>query len=320
MTDLISIIVPVYNVEKYVEECINSVINQTYKNWELLLIDDGSHDTSGEICDMYAQKNERIRVFHKGNGGLSSARNYGLDRIKGEYILFLDSDDFLDKEAVEVLFRYAKKYSSEFVCIGNRMYNDDEKKYVGQAYVFKKEKIMSGEDAFKHMLMRDGLDSNAWGKLYSARLWEERRFPEGHIFEDIPITYKNLLDTKCVVSTGKALCTYRIRNTSITGEGFSKKRLDYTEYSKEVYQFVKEKYPQYEEEGKIFYLNAVVENYLKLGRLKDKTDFSIYNQSLRMEVKKYLKDIIKTGYFSKTTKIAVILNLLGLYRLIRKAL
>ena len=318
VTNLISIIVPVYNVENYIDECINSVINQTYKYWELLLVDDGSVDASGDICDTYAQKDSRIHVYHMQNGGQSVARNYGMDQMTGEYVLFLDSDDFLAENALEVMYQYAKQYDSEIVCIGNRLYNENKKSYIGEAYVFPEIIKMTGVNAFKHMLIRDGLDSNPWGKLYLAKLWENRRFPEGHIFEDIPVTYKNMLESKCVVNTGKPLCTYRIRSTSVTGVGFSAKREDYTKFSKEVYQFVKEKYPQFEKEGRIFYLNAVVENYLRLGRLNDKKEFLTYHRFLKTEVKHYLKDILKTNYFSNTTKIAVVLNLMGVYRLIKK--
>ncbi|MBQ5852329.1 MAG: glycosyltransferase family 2 protein, partial [Lachnospiraceae bacterium] len=100
---MISIVVPVYNVEKYLERCVDSLINQTYENIEILLIDDGSKDNSGQMCDEYANKDSRITVYHKENGGLSDARNYGMDRAKGEYIIFIDSDDYVEPNMMEFL-------------------------------------------------------------------------------------------------------------------------------------------------------------------------------------------------------------------------
>lgn len=114
---LISIIVPVYNVEKYLKECIDSVISQTYKNLEIILVDDGSTDKSGEICDEYSKKDSRIKVIHKENGGLSDARNVALDIAKGEYIGFVDSDDYVEKDMFETLYKLAEEHNTEISSI-----------------------------------------------------------------------------------------------------------------------------------------------------------------------------------------------------------
>lgn len=320
VNDLISIVVPVYNVEEYIVECIESVLQQTYKNWELLLIDDGSTDDSGEICENYSQRDERIRVFHKQNGGQSTARNYGLDRIKGKYLIFLDSDDYWNKNALSELYAMVQKYDSKIVCMGNRLYNDAQRKFCGEAYVYSEPFVLSGEEAFSNMLIRNGLDSNPWGKLYESELWQDIRFPEGHIFEDIPVTYRILLKAPSVVNLGKPYCVYRIRSTSTTGENFSKKRIDYTKFSKDVYEFVKKYYPQYSKNGQIFYLNAVVENYLRLGRVRDKRDYLEYSDFIKKEIKKYFWNIIESNYFSSRMKFDIILNIIGVYRLVRKIL
>ena len=110
MDKLISVIVPIYNVEEYLNECVDSILNQTYKNLEIILVDDGSTDKSGIICDDYAKIDSRIKVIHKKNGGLSDARNVGIDRALGEFIIFIDSDDYIDHSMCEILLAYASKY------------------------------------------------------------------------------------------------------------------------------------------------------------------------------------------------------------------
>ena len=124
--DLISIIIPVYNVEQYLSRCIDSVINQTYKNLEIILIDDGSTDDSGEICDEYALKDNRIKVMHKQNGGVSSARNEGLDISKGNYIGFIDSDDFIEKDMYEFLYDLLTKNNCDISCCNKFIFKDNK--------------------------------------------------------------------------------------------------------------------------------------------------------------------------------------------------
>ncbi len=114
---LISIIIPVYNVERYLRECIDSIIAQTYKNLEIILVDDGSSDKSGEICDEYSKKDSRIKVIHKKNGGLSDARNVALDIAKGDYIGFIDSDDYIEKDMFQILYNLAEEYNAEISSI-----------------------------------------------------------------------------------------------------------------------------------------------------------------------------------------------------------
>ena len=129
MEDLISVIVPIYNVEKYINRCIDSIIEQTYTNLEIILVDDGSTDNSGSICDEYAKKDNRIKVIHKENGGVSSARNVGLDTAIGQYITFVDSDDYIEKKYCEILLKTLKKQKADCVACGyNRIYKNKEEK------------------------------------------------------------------------------------------------------------------------------------------------------------------------------------------------
>lgn len=313
---MISIIVPVYNVSEYLDESIRSVLNQTYSNWELILIDDGSFDGSERICDEYAKRDTRIKVIHQMNSGQATARNNAFSHVKGDYLTFLDSDDYWEKNYLFDMYALACKEDADIVAVGCKMIRD--KKDIGHGNIIDKELVMSGEEAFKRMLCRNGLDSNPWGKLYKSEIWGASRFPEGKFYEDIPVLYKILLRSKCVAHLGEEpLYAYRVRNNSTTGESFSEKRFSYTEFSREVYDFVCDEYPQYEREGKTFYMNAVVENYLRLGRLKSQREFDAYYKYLGKEINNNLLFILRSDYFRADTKIGVVANKMKIYRVLR---
>ncbi len=182
---MISVIVPVYNVEKYIRECLDSILSQTISSFELILVDDGSTDNSGQICDEYAQKDDRIRVFHKENGGLSSARNKGLDEVRGDYICFVDSDDRIRRDYLE------KLYAAVSLGRADLAFCDIEApKLAGAGYEYPKDRFvnLSPEDAGKWLYddrTRDYvLMVVAWNKMYSKEIFDGLRFPEGRIHED----------------------------------------------------------------------------------------------------------------------------------------
>ena len=154
MEPLLSIIVPIYNVEQYLERCIESIINQTYKNLEIILVDDGSKDNSGTIADTYASKDNRIKVIHKENGGLSDARNHGLDQSKGKYIMFIDSDDFIDSSMCEILFETAEKYFSDIVSCNYYIYRNKNHISVHPMSIQEDEKVFSGIDILKYLTVK----------------------------------------------------------------------------------------------------------------------------------------------------------------------
>ena len=184
---LISVIVPVYNVEKYLPACIESINAQTYKNIEVLLIDDGSTDSSGQICDKVAKGNTCFKVFHKQNGGLSDARNFGIEKASGKWLTFVDSDDYISKDCIEYLLNLAITTDSKiaagahttFYESGNRFYKGFEENSV---------KVLSEKEALNHILLDDYLDLSAWAKLYAVELFEDIRFPKTVSFEDTATT------------------------------------------------------------------------------------------------------------------------------------
>lgn len=216
--DLISIVVPVYNVEKYIDRCIKSLINQSYTMVEIIIVDDGSTDESGEICDTYIGKDNRIKVYHKKNGGLSDARNYGIDRCTGNYVTFVDSDDYVDQFYIELLYRTLKDYSAD-ISICDCQYVFDDKfvcKNNNQSCV----KVFSTYDAVIEAL-NIRLRQSAWGKLYKREMFKNIRFPIGLYYEDLAIFYTLLLKSKKVAFIDSPSYYYMIRSGSIMQSEFN---------------------------------------------------------------------------------------------------
>lgn len=235
----ISVIVPFYNVEKYADRCINSIVKQTYKNLEIILVDDGSKDNSGKICENWKNKDNRIIVLHKKNGGLSDARNAGIKIATGEYIAFIDSDDYIDYDMLNTLYDNLKKTSSEIsIC---KFKQTDEKSKVE----FKKStKLLeySREEAIKELLQDKDITNHAWNKLYKKELFSDIEYPKGRNFEDIGTTYKLFSKCKKIVYTPSECYAYIIRENSITGSVSEKSLLDQVFQVKQRYDFIEQRY------------------------------------------------------------------------------
>ena len=221
MTEKITVIVPVYNVENYLNKCLDSLINQTYKNLEIIVINDGSTDNSGEICQEYAQKDNRIIYVEQENGGLSDARNAGLERMTGSYVTFVDSDDWVEPDYVEVLHNKLIGYQAD-IAIGNYYsYNEDEAMYYfhvnSESYY---EKLYDNISIFENLYDAKQMKSfsliSAWGKLYKAELFDYIRFDKGKLDEDGYINQKLYLLVQKVIYINQGLYAYRQRSGSIT--------------------------------------------------------------------------------------------------------
>ena len=222
---LISIIVPIYKVEQYLPKCLDAIINQTYMNLEILLVDDGSPDRCGEICDEYAKNDNRIKVIHKNNEGLADARNKALDMMKGEYVVCVDSDDYISSTHVEGLYKLIVKYGA-YVAINTSCNFFDgtiplPKKKPKKDIIFD-----SGLKAVEAMFYQELYDTCAWGKMYKANLFDGLRYPKGLLFEDFPTTYRLLLKANKVVFNGEQSYFYRLRSNSIERKAFSLQKLD----------------------------------------------------------------------------------------------
>lgn len=219
---LISVIVPVYNAEEFLPLCINSILSQTFTDFELLLIDDGSTDKSGEICDEYAQKDSRIKVVHKENSGVSSSRNIGIDYSKGRYITFVDSDDFVSPLILETLFSKLLEFKAEIsACCAYRFFND--KKKIKMEFV-KKENIIFAPKVLQKRIFQFRQESAVWNKLYDRDIIGDTRF-YGKTNEEILFNYKCFLRCERIIYTNKFLYFYRATPNSITSS-FGKFKFD----------------------------------------------------------------------------------------------
>lgn len=215
MDDLISVVVPVYNVEKYLCRCIDSIVYQTYKKLEIILVDDGSTDDSGNICDFYSKQDKRIKVIHKKNGGLSDARNTGIKKAKGKYITFIDSDDFINKHYISILYNNLIKYNADISCCNFKIFNNKLPRY---DIIQRKEKLVNlfnSEDAINNMFYEKQINNSASCKIYKTSLFKNIFYPLDIYFEDMATTYRIFQKAKIITFIDDGLYYYYQRNDSI---------------------------------------------------------------------------------------------------------
>jgi len=223
MKEQISIVVPVYNVEQYLEKCVNSIINQTYKNLEIILIDDGATDSSGKLCDELAKIDNRIKVYHKENGGLSDARNYGVERATGDYIGFVDSDDYIDSEMYEKLYEAIKKEDVDVAeCNFRFIYSNRITNYTDDKYYL----VLNKDEYTKEYVTMNRIFGAAWTKLIKSSLAKEIKFPKGKLFEDGFYSLELMKKARNFVIFDSPYYNYVMRENSITTNKFSEKSLD----------------------------------------------------------------------------------------------
>lgn len=221
MDDKITVIVPVYNVESYLRKCLDSIIAQTYKNIEIIVVNDGSTDASGEICKEFAEMDHRIIYIEQENAGLSAARNTGLENMSGDYVTFVDSDDWIELDYVEILYKKITEYQAD-IAVGNYYsFNESEGMFyfhiLGDSYY---EKVYDNVSIFENLYESQEMKSfaliSAWGKLYKAGLFEQLRFDIGKLGEDGYLNQKIYLLAEKIVYIHKGIYSYRIRNNSLS--------------------------------------------------------------------------------------------------------
>lgn len=236
---LVSVIVPVYNVEKYLKRCVNSILQQTYNNLEIILVDDGSKDSSGFICDLLAKQDKRVTVIHKLNGGLSSARNAGIDKANGEYIIFVDSDDWIELDTIYYCISLCKKYSCNADII---QYNVIEINSQDTKFKNKKEKIkILHNREIINFLMKESTKTDKYFTacrcMYKTTIIKKILFEEGRINEDIPWKYRVLNSSKTMIDSNQIKYYYFQNVGSITTEGLKKRDFDLYHAADELLKF-----------------------------------------------------------------------------------
>lgn len=295
MDKLISIIVPIYKVELYLERCLNSITKQTYKNIEIILVDDGSPDNCPAMCDDWAKKNNRIRVIHKVNGGLSDARNAGLDIAKGEYVLFVDPDDYVDLDMCEKLSSYIDK-DIDIVAFGfRRVYDDHEDPHI-DLYDFKK---FNNKEAFSSYIQRQDFTHMVCDKMFRLKLFDGLRFIKGRFAEDLAICYQLFGKAQCAVSIKRTFYSYYTRSDSIMGLGSEKLCCDVYKGEYEAYKYGNKNYPELRQVNNTRFFNQSMKIYLKLIKLykKSKDDVMVQLVKNNMEAIKNNTLPVKTKIF-----------------------
>lgn len=278
MNNLVSIIIPVYKVEEYLRECLDSVINQTYNNLEIILVNDGSPDLSGKICEEYASKDSRIKYYVKSNGGLSDARNYGLSKANGDFIIFLDSDDVISLKQIEILLNNLLINKASVSCCMPQWFTDKEK-YKNKK-IKNKIKVYSGTRFAELMMRPQGVFCYAWGRLMTCEVAKKIHFPVGRVFEDIFTMPKLFYEEEKIVLTRDELYFYRYRKTSISHGYFNEKSMDEMDAYLDVLNFGIEK-----KNRKIVFYCALFfvtkYHYYYLRVLKHKMNLSFYKKKYK---------------------------------------
>ena len=309
--ELISVIVPVYKVEPYLRKCIDSIINQTYKNLEIILVDDGSPDNCGKICDEYAEKDSRIVVIHKENGGLSDARNAGIDTAKGEYLTFIDSDDWITENYIKYLYDLLNKYTADISGCNYTVVRDDGIYVKDKNSFFEDRFYQKGKnfnELFSIMLYEENVYNSSCSKLYRKTLFSNIRFPGNKIYEDTRTTPKLLHKCNKIIFGYERHYFYFMREQSITNEIFSLRNYERIEAAEEFCQFINENYSGLE---KALKRRRTVAYIHVLRKLVESKNYNIKeaNQLKRNALKG--KDILFDKKTPKIDKIAILSLLLG---------
>ena len=280
--ELISVVVPVYKVEKYLEKCVKSILKQTYTNLEIILVDDGSPDKCGQLCDELAKIDDRIKVFHKENGGLSDARNYGVERANGEYIGFVDSDDYIHESMYGELYKAIKKSGTSIAeCGVTRVYkNTLRPHYEGEDYFL----VLDREGYLKEYLENKRLYGSAWCKLIHKDLAKKIKFSTGKIYEDAFYTLELLKTVDRYTLISGNYYYYYIRENSITTRPFSSKDMDYIEIMELISEYTLNKFPIYKEQLLVrltFAYISIFNQLLEVDNYKNKKEYKILKNKLK---------------------------------------
>ena len=315
---LVSIIVPVYNVSPFIEKCVSSLLSQTYTNLEILLVDDGSPDDCPMICDVFARRDDRVKVIHQKNAGLSAARNAGIRAATGEYLAFVDGDDFVASDFIEVLLNACQEHHAQMAACGFWEYYSEEKKTV---VCVDETMVLSSQEAIIDIFtMKSRVQVMAWNKLYARELVKDTdiRYPEGCIHEDVFTTYRYCAVAEKVVCVPTPGYYYVQRPGSIISQKFSPKRLQLLDAVKSIRSFVEEKAPVYNEA----YCYYLFMNYLTI--INAMADNKYYDRRLFCEMRRHIQNdwpkLKNNAYMGKKNKLTYFLLFFGMrgYYVFRK--
>ena len=305
-----SIIVPVYNVEKYLSECIDSILRQTFTDYELILVDDGSKDESGKICDQYAEKDNRIKVIHKENGGLSDARNFGTAASNGKYIIYIDSDDYISDDKFLQIIHEKSANESDIICYKFKKYFESSKTFSKCAFAFPGlQKIDGFAQRINYLVKNDAFYCSAWSKAIKASLLKENNieFEKGLLGEDQEWYYHVLLKAKSVDGVDKDFVVYRQRENSITSSWKMKNLTDCIYIIDKWYNQVLD--AEIGEESREALLNSIAKLYCNL--LIGYTNFTDKNKKVYFSKLKQLSALLKYNLNPRVATFNKLYKLMG---------
>lgn len=308
MKEKVSVIVPIYDVEKYIDRCITSIINQTYVNLEIILVDDGSPDRCPEICDDWARRDDRIQVIHKENGGLSSARNAGIDASTGEYITFVDSDDVINLRMISFLHEVMKKSNADISLTSMNPFNtipifDSENDEV----------IIGTSDEILYEIIYKKPNWEACGKLYKKSIFNSGlRFPENRLYEDLYLTPRIFKKAKKVACCNNGLYAYFQREDSIMGKTKKKISLDLIEVIEENILFIKENYEKHTQTYDCLFARFAIHPSTLLELIEKNKCYLLnkdYIKAYKKFISRYWGEVKSNSYISKKYKIGLFLSM-----------
>ena len=292
---LISVIVPVYNVERYLDQCMDSLVRQSYINLEIVVVDDGSTDSSGKKCDAWAERDSRIRVIHQANKGLAGARNAGLDVARGDYIGFVDSDDYTLPDMFSTMMRNMQESEADLSIISYERENPDGSTYSNA--LSGQKLVMSSENAFKYVNMHGYFYVVAWDKLAKKELFDGLRYPlDAKYAEDSPVTYQLFDRAERIVYDSTPLYRYRMTEGS-QSQGITDK---FAQSTGNMLELVRKKYPQNEPYAAYGHLESIVGTYNRIvlaGRRKERAEFE---RSARIELRELMPLVESAELMSKS--------------------
>lgn len=308
MSDLVSVIVPAYKVEKYIEKCVESILRQTYKNLEIILVDDGSPDRCGEICDTFSTKDKRVKVIHKKNGGLSDARNAALDIQTGKYITFIDSDDFVSEDYIQYLYSIITAYDAD-IAIGDYKYIKEDGTILNHPIEHGRLVEMDKEKALFELLNSRLFTNSAWGKLYKKECFEGIRYPYGKLYEDVPTTYRTFLRSNKIVFGAKANYYYLFRTSAISKQRYSTARMDAVVFAEKMVEDITKKYPLLHQIGEC----RMFDSYLSVFSLLNEDEWPVEYSEIWNKIRRIRKNVLFYGLSGKKRKILALCSYLGAY-------
>lgn len=313
---LITVIVPVYNIDEYIGRCIESIINQTYKKLEIILVDDGSTDNSGKICDDFADRDCRIKVLHKQNGGPSDARNVAIDIANGVLLTFVDGDDFLTPFCIESLWRVKENSGAQIACCWYKSVRDGKIFSVpecnGEVPLDSKTCVFTRVEALDKMLRKSEIDVSPFAKLYDVDLFDNVRYPQGFFCEDVATTYKLFAEADKVVLLRIVGYMYLIRSGSTQHSRFSKKKAVEIKFAREQKQYLDDRFTEL--------ISATADSLVSscfhvlfgiYGQSDGKTEFATERKEAELIIRVNRAKLIKDKNTSKKTRLGCLLSYLG---------